>query len=102
MSGSYLAQGEKNLARIVQSIRDLYAGRSNAFGNFTLVDGATSTVVTAPNCSANSSILIFPTSANAAADIATTYVSSVGQGTFTITHPNRATTDRTFRYATIG
>lgn len=102
MSGNYPALDERNLSRIVQSIRDLFAGRNNASGSFALAANAATTVVTAANCAPDSAPLIVPTSANAAADAATTYVSSVGAGTFTVTHPNRATTDRTFRYAALG
>lgn len=105
MSGNYLAQGEKNLARIVQSIRDLYAGRNNAFGQFTLaVSPATTTVVTAPNCAPDSVPLLTPMTANAAAEWASgdMYVSAVGVGEFTVTHAASADVDRTFRYHTSG
>lgn len=105
MSGNYPAQGEKNFARIVQAIRDLYAGRNNAFGQFTLaVAPATTTVVTAPNCGPDSAPLFTPMTANAAALIGagTMWVSNVSAGHFTITHPSSAQVDRTFRYFTAG
>lgn len=105
MSGTYLVPDEKNLPRIVQSIRDLYAGRNNCFGEVTLaVSPATTTAVTAPNCSAQSVPLLTPMTANAAAELGagTMYISSVGQGTFTITHASSANADRTFRFVTLG
>ena len=105
MSGNYLAQGEKNLARIVQSIRDLYAGRNNAFGEFSLaVAPATSTTIQAPNCAPDSVPLLTPMTANAAAELGAggMYVSDVGVGEFTITHSSSANADRTFRYHTSG
>lgn len=105
MSGNYLAQGEKNPARIVQSIRDLFAGRNNAFGEFTLaVAPATTTTVTAPNCAPDSVPLLTPMTLNAAAEYASgdMYVSDVGVGEFTITHNSSASADRTFRYHTSG
>lgn len=43
-----------------------------------------------------------PTTANAAAEIATMYVSSRGNGTFTLAHSNAATGDRTYVYAITG
>ncbi len=107
MSGNYLAQGEKNLARVVQSIRDLYAGRNNAHGQFTLaVAPATTTVVDAPNCGPGSAPLLTPLTANAAAAIGagTVYVleADIIAGQFTVTHASSAQTDRTFRYFTAG
>lgn len=105
MSGNYPAKGEKNLSRIIQAIQDLFAGRNNAFGEFTLdVSPATTTTVTAPNCSLNSVPLYTPMTLNAAAEDAagTMYVSQVNQGSFEITHSSSANSDRTFRYHTSG
>jgi hypothetical protein len=47
-------------------------------------------------------ILLSPTTANAAAALATTYVSAVTQGSFTLTHANNAQTDKTFGYVALG
>lgn len=105
MSGNYPAQGERNLARLVQAIQDLFAGRNNAFGEVTLaVSPATTTTVTAPNCSESSAPLLTPMTANAAAEYASgdMYVSDVTFGEFTITHAASANADRTFRYFTAG
>lgn len=105
MSGNYPALGEPNLARLVQSVRDLYQGRSNATGSFTLaVAPATTTVVAATNCGDGSKILLTPRTANAAAALATTYIlaASVVRGQFTVTHASSAQADRTFGYAIAG
>lgn len=102
MSGYSVSTSETNLAKFAIAIQQLYAGRSNANGVCTLAAGATSTVVTAPNCAAGSSVFLFQKTANAAAALATTYVSAVGQQTFTLTHANNAQTDRTFFYVCIG
>lgn len=105
MSGNYPAQGEKNLARIVQSIRDLFAGRNNAFGRFTLaVAPATTTTVTAPNCAPDSIPLLTPLTANAGTLFGSGdwYISQVGAGFFVVTHSSSAQTDRTFGYFTAG
>lgn len=102
MSGVDLSPGEKQLFRIVQAIINIGRGASNAGGTVTLRAGFTTTVVTSANSrgavsvSPSSRILLTPTTANAAAVVATTYVSSVGQETFTITHPNNANVDKTF------
>ncbi len=105
MSGTYITPDEKNLAKIVQAIRDLYAGRNNCFGEVTLeVAPATETVVTAPNCSEQSVPLLTPMHPDAAAEQASgdMYISDVTQGAFTITHSSNASEDRTFRYVTLG
>ena len=104
MSGTVPAQNEMNLVRIVRAIRDLFEGRSNAFGTFTLTANATTTDVTAINCGATSQIIFSPTTADAAAEIAAggMYVSAVAAGQFTVTHANDASTDRIFAYRIAG
>lgn len=102
MSGSTISQNETNPTRIIRSIRELFAGRSNAVGQVTLTPGSTTTVVQSINSSIASRPIITPVTANAAAAITTTYVSSVGKGQFTLTHANSAQTDRTFNWAALG
>lgn len=95
---------DTNLQRTVAAIRQLAQGRSNAVGTVTLTAGATSTVVTNEYCAAGSYVFLTPLTANAAGAVATTYVTSanVGNKTFTITHANAGTTDRTFAYIALG
>lgn len=104
MAGVIPAKSEVNTYRIVQAVRDLFAGRSNAVGTVTLTPNAATTVVTAINCGKDSRIFLTATTANAAAEMGGTamYVSSVGAGTFTITHANSATTGRTFYWVALG
>lgn len=92
---------ESNIWRIVQAIIQLVEGRHNAFGSLTLTPAATTTVVSHPNCGLDSVVLLSPRTANAAAAISTTYVSSKSLGGFTLTHANNAQVDRTFDY-TVG
>lgn len=71
-------------------------------GSVTLAASAGSTVVADINVRTDSRIMLFPTSANAAADLGSgaMYVSAKTQGvSFTITHPNNANADKTFDYA---
>jgi len=101
MSGNYPHINEKSITRLAQSIRDLYQGRSNAYGTFTLaVSPATETVVTAINCGESSIITLCPQTANAAAALTTTYIlaADVVRGQFTVTHDATADTDVTFGY----
>lgn len=100
----YPHRGETSLARIVDSIRDLWEGRSYAVGQVTLTLNEATTVVEAPNCGADSKVFLFPRHANAAAELGagTMYVSAVAGGAFTITHANSATGDRTFDWTIRG
>lgn len=103
-----LAPEESNIWRIVQAIIQLTQGRSNAVGEVTLRANQATTVVTksvhraAVNVSADSEVFLTPRTANAAAAVPTTYISAVGQGTFTITHANNAQVDKTYGFVAIG
>lgn len=104
MAGNVPQLNETNPRRIVQAIRELFEGRSNAVGTVTLTAGATTTTVTAINCGRESRVFLEPTTANASAErgAGTIYISSVGAGTFEITHANNAQTDRTFFWSALG
>jgi len=95
---------EQDTRKIILSIQQLGAGRSNAVGNVTLVTSVATTVVTDKNCAAGSTPIFTANTANAAAELASgnMYVSAVANGSFTITHTNSATTGRTFLYAIHG
>jgi len=104
MAGNPPAPLEKNLVRIVQGVRELFQGRSNAVGVVTLTENATTTDVAALNCGADSKVFLTPTTANAAAEVGAggMYISAVASQQFTITHANNAQTDRTFHYVVLG
>jgi 2-methylaconitate cis-trans-isomerase PrpF len=101
MSGNCPAPQERDLAKIVLAIRDLFCGRGNHAGSFTCALSVATTVVKAANCGAASQIMLTPTTANAATELGngTIYVSAKAAGQFTVTHANSATTGRTFDYA---
>lgn len=101
-SGLALSPSEVEPHRMAAAIRQLIEGRSNAVGTCTLTANAGSTVVTAVNCGPQSAVFLFPTSANAAAIVAATYVSAVAAGSFTVTHTNSAATGKTFFYVCLG
>jgi hypothetical protein len=104
MSGYLPPSSEKDVTQIVRAIRDLFFGRSNAMGEFTLTAGATSTTVAAINCGEQSVISLTPRTANAAGALATTYITAANTtpGQFIVTHANIGTTDRTFAYSIRG
>jgi hypothetical protein len=104
MSGNVPIPSEKDPYKIVRAVRELFEGRSNAVGTFTLSANAESTTVTAQNCGGGCTVLAFPRTANAAAEIGngTMYIGAVNNGSFVVTHANNAQADRTFRYAALG
>jgi hypothetical protein len=104
MSAPQLSPAETQLFRIVNAVRQLMQGRSNAAGSLTLAPGAASTTVSAPNCAAGAQVFLFPRTAHAAAELAAggCFVSQIGSGSFTLTHANNAQADRTFSYVCLG
>jgi len=95
---------ERDLAKFALAIQQLANGRSNAAGLVTLAPGATSTTVSAINCAAGSAVLLFPATADAAAEAATTYVpaATVTKQQFVINHASSSQADRTFFYVCLG
>src|ERR1700726_3140331 len=86
MSAPQLSPSETQLYVIVNAIRQLMQGRSNAAGSATLAAGAAATTVTAPNCAPGSQVFLFAKTAHAAAELAAGgfYVSAVASGAFTL------------------
>ena len=99
-----LLKAERNIQRIVDAVMQLVSGRHNAGGTCTLAAGATTTTVVHPNCSKASYVVAAggPKPPTAAAAVATSYISSVAQGSFVITHASNGQTDRTFFYKVTG
>lgn len=105
-SGLYLNASETDPRKQNDAIRQLIEGRSNAVGMVTLAhDGvATTTTVSAQTCGPNSAVILFPTTAHAAAVVATTYVppATVTPKQFIINHAATANADVTFYFLCIG
>jgi hypothetical protein len=97
-----ISTNETDQGKINRAIQQLEQGRLNVTGTCTLAAGATTTVVKAANCGAGSQVLLMAKTADAAAALATTYVSAIANGSFTITHTNNAQTDRIFGFACLG
>jgi len=95
---------DKNLQRTAYAIKQLAQGRSNATGTVTLTANAATTTVTNVNCASTSGVWFTPSTANASAEIGngTMILSTVANGSFTITHANNAQTDRIFYYGIQG
>lgn len=105
-SGLYLNPTEQDQIKQNFAIRQLIEGRSNAVGTVTLThDGvATSTTVTADTCGPNSCVFLFPTTAHAAAVVASTYVKTtdVSGGQFVVTHAATSNADVIFFFVCLG
>lgn len=93
---------EQWIRKVVGSVRGIMDGKINATGTVTLTISVATTTLTDLRIGPNSVILFMPTTANAAAELATLYVSSRGKQTATLTHANNAQADRTFAYAVLG
>ena len=87
------------LAEAAFAIRQLARGRTNVGGSVTLATSTTTTTVTNTGIQVGDVLKLIPQTANAAAALATTYVTPATQAEqITITHANNAQNDRTFGY----
>lgn len=97
---------ETDPKKLIRSLKELAAGRSNGVGVFTLAISVSSTTVTDQNCAAGSVIVPIPTTAHAAAELGngTLYIpiATVLNGSFVIQHNLNSQPDRVFTYAIIG
>ena len=87
---------------LASAINETNDGKTDNYGSFTVTANQATTIVSDLRAGINSVILFSPTSASAATEIATMYVSANGKQTFTLTHVNSATADRTFNYVIVG
>lgn len=87
---------------LATAINELLKGRANNVGQFTLTPSSTTTVVADNLFNSDMVPLLIPTTANAAAALAGLYVSARDKGSFTLTHANTASADRTFLYVRWG
>jgi hypothetical protein len=87
---------------IAEAANGALYGRLLITGTLTLAAGAATTTVTDVRSSVTSVILLSPRTANAAAALANTYVSTKSNGSFILTHANNGQTDRDFDYIVIG
>lgn len=97
-----LARAEPQEMR--EKVNELLRGKLNTVEEITLTANQASTTITDELVSPNSHISLEATTANAAAEKAagTMWVSTYGDGTYTVTHANNAQADRTFRVNVTG
>ena len=102
-SGSDEPSALRSFIRSVASVVNrMNQGGLNNTGSVTLTVSAATTTITDARISVNSAVVLFPTTANAAAAIGTTYASTRNNGSVVLTHTNNAQTDKTFTYAILG
>lgn len=101
---SYMADEREHRIKIATVLGKVLWGKLNNRGTVTLTANQATTAVTDFRVGPNSMIILMPTTANAAAALATTYIQTAGitNEQFTITHANNAQTDRIFRYCVFG
>lgn len=87
---------------IADRINKMLTGKLNVTYSLTLTPNAGTTTVTDARIGPFNALLLQPKTANAAAALATTYVSSQGTGTATFMHTNNAQTDKSFNLVIIG
>jgi hypothetical protein len=94
---------ETDLKKLILSLQQLSAGRSNAVGAVTLAISSATTTVTDMNCAVGSTVLLSPTNAASSTEYsAGIWFVTPSNGSFVITHINNTTTGRAFRYAIHG
>lgn len=77
-------------------------GKLNVVGSLTLTANAATTTLTDSRIGPNSTVLLMPTTANAATALANVYFTALTDGSCTVNHANNAQVDRAFKYAVIG
>lgn len=89
---------------IADAITGIMRGKTNCVLDVTLAANVTATTITDDRLGYFTGIYLDPLTANAAGAMATTYCLQANRlkGSFTLTHANAATTDRTFRVAIFG
>ncbi len=102
MTAQVVSSDERDIRKVIFALNETTRGRSNATSTVTLTASATTTTATAVNCAEGSQVFLSPKTANAAGALATTYISTIANGSFTITHANNSQTDRIFGYVCLG
>lgn len=90
------------LTKIANVLNNVLSGKMNNTGTVTLTANAATTTLTDSRIGANSVVLLMPTTANAAAALATTYFDTFADGSCVINHTNDALADKTFSYTITG
>ena len=96
------ADEEEHRRKIAEGTELALNGKIRSVGTITLADGSATTALPDKRIGPQSFIGFMPTTANAAGELATMYVSARTDESATITHANNAEVDRTFIYVVLG
>lgn len=88
--------------QLAQAIAGVLQGKINVTQTVTLTASATSTVVQDPRIGANSALLWSPLTASAAANSASIWVGSRGQGVATLNHSSNPAADMSYIMVILG
>lgn len=86
---------------VADVVRGIMEGKSNNSGYFSTTASTVTTLLHDPRIGYDSAILFTPLEANAAAELASLYVSARAQGNATVTHGSRAYSSD-FMYVIVG
>lgn len=92
----------KHRQKISEWAKQVNNGHIKNVGTLTLVASTVSTTVADSRVGGSSFIGLSPTTLNAASAMPTTFISTVGFQTFTLTHASNADANRTFTYCVLG
>lgn len=87
-----MAEGFRQLANVINNVIN---GQK---GEVTLTTSSATTTVSDVRVGINSKIFLQASTANAASEASSTYISNITDSEFTITHASNAIADRTFDY----
>ena len=96
--------GDTNIRKVQATLHQLAQGGTNASGQFTLRANQTTTLTSFAAVTPTTTFVISwqPTTANAAAQMATMYCTGSIKGQFTINHASNTSTDQTFNFTVNG
>ena len=95
--------GETNIKKLTFAIHQLAQGRTNSNGTFTITPNSTSTTVKFVTTSPSTFLVLWqPTTANAAAQMATLFCTGASKGQFVISHSPNPHSDMTFNFVVMG
>ena len=89
-------------AQVANVVNNILTGKMNNTSVVTLTANAATTTLTDSRIGSNSVICLMPTTANAAAALATTYFNTFADGSCVINHANNAQVDKTFSLTITG
>ena len=93
---------QEHRRELAEAINLTLQGKLNAVDTVTLTASSATTTLTDSRIGPDSFIGFMPTTANAAAELVTLYVTGRIDGSATLNHANNAQADRTFGYLVIG